>query len=132
QNSFHSERLDRRAYVFRLMPHDGDDLSRLQRLAGAHDLLDERPSARAVQHLRERGLQPRTLAGREDHNYEVGICHACIFCISRWNNNARVPRAARIEYFIERTHDFPWKEIQSAAEVATSARRVDRRDGDSS
>ena len=82
QYRFGAERRDRGDYVIGLMPHDRNDLARLQRLAGAHHLLDERPPARAVQHLRQRGFQPRALAGRQNHNHQVGICHACILSVS--------------------------------------------------
>ena len=82
QYRFGAERRDRGDYVIGLMPHDRNDLARFQGLAGAHHLLDERPPARAVQHFRQRGFQPRALAGRQNHNHQVGICHACILSVS--------------------------------------------------
>ena len=98
-----AERRHSGGYVIGLVPHDRNDLARLERLAGAHHVLDECPPARAVQHLRQCGFQPRALARCQNHNHEVGICHACILSVSRGIDNAGERRAMRIEYFIERT-----------------------------
>jgi hypothetical protein len=87
------------------MSHYGHNFAWLQRLAGAHHLLDERPAARAMQHLRQRGFQARAFSGRQDYDCDVGICHACIFSVSSWNNNPRSKVEVRIEYFIEQTQE---------------------------
>jgi hypothetical protein len=46
-----AERRNRSGHVIGLMPHHCHNLARLERLAGAHNVLDERSSARAVQHF---------------------------------------------------------------------------------
>ena len=62
------ERLDHCGDLFRLVTHDDHGLAGLQRLAGAHNMFDERSPARAVQHLRQARLQPRPFARSQDHN----------------------------------------------------------------
>jgi hypothetical protein len=49
-----------------LMPHHDNCLFRAQRGAGAKDLFNQRPPARAVQHFREARLQPCALSSGED------------------------------------------------------------------
>jgi hypothetical protein len=63
-------------------------------------VLDERPASRAMQHLRQRGFQSRTFSCRQNHNYEVGICHARILNVSRVFDNPARTGAVRIEHFI--------------------------------
>ena len=50
--------------------------ARLQRFASPHNLLDQRSSTGAVQHLCQTGLQPRAFAGRENHNGEIIVGHS--------------------------------------------------------
>jgi hypothetical protein len=97
----HAERRDRRSHVLRLVSHYGHDLTRLERPAGTHNMFDERPSTRTMEHLCQRGFQSRAFARRKNHNHNVGICHACIVSVSPRIDNARQSRAVRIEYFIE-------------------------------
>ena len=92
-----AERRHRGAHVIGLMPHDRHDLARLERLAGAHHVLDERPAARAVQHFCQRGFQPRALARRQNHNHEVGICHTCIVSVSAGFDNESHSAKVRME-----------------------------------
>ena len=133
QYRFDAERRHRGGYVIGLMPHNRNDLARLERLAGAHHVLDECPPAGAVQHFRQRGFQPRALARRQNHNHQVGICHACILIVSQGIDNARETPAVRIEYFIEGTQEgFVKGRIQSAAEAAASDRSWEWPEGASS
>ena len=75
QNRFRPERLDHWRYLIRLMPHDHHRLFRAQRRACTHHMLDERASSRAVQYLREAGLQPRAFSCRKNDNGQIVIRH---------------------------------------------------------
>jgi hypothetical protein len=88
QNCFDAEGRNRGAYVIGLMPHNRNDLARLEWLASVHYVLDERPAARTVQHFGQRGFQPRSFARRENYDYEVGVCHPCIVNVSLTIDNA--------------------------------------------
>jgi hypothetical protein len=83
------------------MTHHCDDLARFERLAGAHNVFDERPASGAMQNFRQRGFQARALAGRQNHYRKIRICHACIVSVSAWIDNARELPAVRNEYFRE-------------------------------
>ena len=51
-----------------LVADDNDCFSRLERFASAKNMLHQRASAGAVQHLRHAGLQPRAFPGCQNHN----------------------------------------------------------------
>ena len=89
QHCLHAQRRDRGGHILGLMAHDRDNFSRLERQARAHNVLDQRTPARAVQHLRQRGFEPRALARGQDHDYEVGSCHTSIVSGSRQFDNKR-------------------------------------------
>ncbi len=96
QRRLHAERRDRAGHVVGLMTHDRDNLTRLERLARAHDVLDQRAPARAVQHFRPSGFQPRALARSQDHNHEVGSRHTHIVSGSCPFDNERRCRTVRM------------------------------------
>ena len=56
QRSSHAERRNHGGYVLGLMAHNRDNLSRFERQARAHHVLDQRTPPGAVQHFRQRGL----------------------------------------------------------------------------
>ena len=58
----HAQGLEDRRDLRGLMSDNGNNRTRLQRLAGSDDVLDERTTARAVQNFGERRLQARSLA----------------------------------------------------------------------
>jgi hypothetical protein len=49
----HAERCNSGRHILGLMSHDGDNFTRLERLAGTHDMFNERSSARAVKNFGE-------------------------------------------------------------------------------
>jgi hypothetical protein len=55
------------------MSNNRHDFARLERLAGAHHIIDERPSSCAVQNFRQRGFQPCSFSGSKQNNYKVRI-----------------------------------------------------------
>ena len=69
-------RRDNRCDLFRLVADYHHGFARLQRFASPHNLLDQRSSTGAVQHLCQTGLQPRAFAGRENHNGEIIVGHS--------------------------------------------------------
>ena len=62
------------AHVFGLVPHDDENIL-CKRLAGAHDMLDERTTAGAMQHLGQVGFQPRAFTRGENHDVQIVRCH---------------------------------------------------------
>jgi hypothetical protein len=56
QNSFHSERRNGSGYIIGLVPHNRNNFARLHWLTSAHDVLDQRPAACAMQHFCQRGF----------------------------------------------------------------------------
>ena len=71
-----AQRFGQRAHFFRLVPHYHQNLRGLQRLAGAYDVLDQRPASRAMQHFRQIGTHPRSLPSGQNHDHSVGGSHA--------------------------------------------------------
>jgi hypothetical protein len=61
-DNLHAQRLDNCRHLLGLMPHNGNNRTRLQHLTGADDVLDQAAASGAVQNFGERGLQTRTLA----------------------------------------------------------------------
>jgi len=61
------------AHLVRLMPHHHQKLRGLQRQASADHMLDQRASARAMQHLRKLGTHPRPLARGKNHDRCIGM-----------------------------------------------------------
>jgi hypothetical protein len=98
QNCFDAERSDVTRDVICLMPHNRHNLARLERLAGAYNVFDERASPGAMQHLRQRRFQPRPLAGRQNHNHNIGICHNSIVSGSKPFYNGSRRRTPRMEH----------------------------------
>jgi len=72
QHRAHAEQRNCRGHVLRLVAHNRDNLSRFERQARAHHVLDQRTPPGAVQHFRPRGLQPRALAGSQYDDCKVG------------------------------------------------------------
>ena len=61
-----------------LVPHDRDDLCRLERASGRQHVTDERNTSERMQHLRLRGFHARAGASREHDDYELCVNHAPI------------------------------------------------------
>ena len=101
QDGLDAQWSERRCHVLALMPYDRYDFAGLERLAGAHHMLDERAPARAMQHLRQRGFKSRAFAGRENHNYEVRSRHEHIVNASRPFDNEGGEAAARMGHLRE-------------------------------
>src|SRR5437879_12909694 len=59
-----SARLDNRGDLFGLVPDYDHSFPRLQRFTCAYDLFDERPTTGPVQHFRQAGLPPGSIAAR--------------------------------------------------------------------
>ena len=63
------------------MPDDGENLRGLERLARADDVLDQRPSAGAMQHFRKVGTHARPLARGENDDGGVGRGHCGVLSL---------------------------------------------------
>ncbi len=79
---FRAKRLDNRGNRLGLMSNNDDDLSRLQRLASPHDMLDQRAPARAMQHLGHVGFEARAFPGSEYDGDSVFRGHCRIILAS--------------------------------------------------
>jgi hypothetical protein len=89
------------------MAYDRNKFPGFQRLAGAHDVLDQRAAPRAVQHFSQRGFQPCAFARGQNHDCDVGVCHADIVSGSRQFYNPARRKAMRKEHFIQQALEVP-------------------------
>src|SRR6195256_2315500 len=96
QRRLHTEWRDRSSYVLGLMTDDRNHFTRLERLARAHDVLEQRTPTGAMQHFRQGGFQPRALACSQDHNHVIRSCHAYIVSGSRPFDNELRCRTVRM------------------------------------
>ena len=79
QDGADTERLEHGGYLVGLMADDGNDRTRLERLAGAHDVFDQGAAAGTVQHFGQIGAQARALARRQDDDDKIGKWHLAPF-----------------------------------------------------
>jgi len=75
QDGMSAKRFRDRRDILGLMADDDQNLRRLQRLARAHDVFDERAASRAMQNFREIGTHARPFSGGEDDDGSVGRRH---------------------------------------------------------
>jgi hypothetical protein len=68
QYGFGVQRGDHRGYFLGLVANDDDRFARLERSAGARDVLHERTASGAVQNLGQAGLQARAFSRGENHD----------------------------------------------------------------
>src|SRR3977135_1196563 len=83
-------------YVLGLMTDDRNHFTRLERLARAHDVFNQRTPTGAMQHLRQGGFQSRALACSQDHYHVIRSCHAYIVSGSRPFDNELRCRTVRM------------------------------------
>jgi hypothetical protein len=72
QDGLHSKRRGKLSDSLSLMADDGEQLRRLERLAGTHHMFDQRSAAGAVENFCQLGTHARPLTRGEDDNCCVG------------------------------------------------------------
>ena len=70
---FSAKRLNNWRDMFRLVPHNYNNLLGAQRLAGLHYVFDQRAAPGSVQHLCQAGFQPRPFSRCQDNNDQIVI-----------------------------------------------------------
>ena len=74
QDRLRAQRQHHRAHIFRLVPHDHENLGDARALASAHHMLDQRAATRAVKNFRKVGTHPRSFPGGQ--NDDVGVARS--------------------------------------------------------
>src|SRR5882762_8486803 len=75
QNGFRAERFDRGGNLFRLVADDGNDFFRVERQAGADDVIHKRAASGMMEDFCEAGLEACAFASGEDEDSGVVVGH---------------------------------------------------------
>ena len=100
QDGFDVERFDGRGNLFRLVADDSDDFFRVERQAGADDVIHERVATGVVQDFCEAGFEACAFASGEDEDGNVVIGHGqSIVYWTRSFDNAGINGGTEVQKF---------------------------------
>lgn len=75
EHGFDTQRLDSRGELFRLMADYSDDFFRVERKAGAHDMVHKRTASRTMENFCQAGFEAGAPSGGKDEDGDIFIRH---------------------------------------------------------